>query len=44
MEEILLPLFQGGRQSMEFMKPDLIRQFVIDQIASLDLDNPAQDR
>lgn len=44
MEEILVPLYQNGEQTMELMKPDQIRQFVIDQIASLDLDKPAQDR
>ena len=44
MQEILVPLYQNGEQTMELKKPDQIRQFVIDQIASLDLDNPAQDR
>jgi len=43
MEEILLPLFQGGRQRMELMPPGEIRQYVMDQTDPLDLDKPAQE-
>ncbi|MCK5010352.1 MAG: nicotinate phosphoribosyltransferase [Deltaproteobacteria bacterium] len=41
MEEILLPLFQNGDQKQEWVSAEQIRQFVIDQIAPLGLDNPA---
>jgi nicotinate phosphoribosyltransferase len=40
MEAVLLPLYRDGKQMQEPSTPEQIRQFVIDQIAPLDLDSP----